>query len=100
MSDEYIKRWAEKLMEYKTEESNSIQDVRSEIEYIIMRHLREVCGDIDEDELRVYRDFDEEYFPEFNFIVPCGNKKVYIIVHVYGTVYAQIVYVDVVDKDS
>jgi hypothetical protein len=30
MSNEYIKRWAEKLMEYKTEESNSIQDVRSE----------------------------------------------------------------------
>jgi|LAFQ01.1.fsa_nt_gi hypothetical protein len=90
MSDEYIKRWAKKLVGYKTKEGGSIFDLRNEIEDIIKRHLEKICGYVDENELVPEVFYDEEYFPEFIYTISCGDKKVDIDAHVYGAVYIEI----------
>jgi hypothetical protein len=90
MSDEYIKRWAKKLMGYKTKEGGSIFDLRNEIEDIIKRHLEKICGHVDEDELVPEVLYDEEYFPEFIYTISCDDKKVDIDARVYGTFYIEI----------
>jgi hypothetical protein len=95
MSDEYIIKWAKKLIGYKTKEGGSIFDLRNEIEDIIKRHLEKICGHVDEDELVPEVLYDEEYFPEFTYTISCDDKKVDIDARVYGTFYIEIDDVDV-----
>ena len=93
MSDEYIKRWAKKLVGYKTKEGGSIFDLSDEIEDIIKSHLEKICEYVEFSYSDV--DIDDEYFPEFTYIMSCNDKKVYIGAYVYGTLYIQIDHVEV-----
>jgi len=96
MSNEYIRRWAKKLVGYKTKEGGSIFDLRDEIEDIIKRHLEKICEHIDEDELyHPHVVLDDEYFPEFIYTISCDDKKVDIEARVYGSFYIEIDYVNV-----
>lgn len=75
---EYIKRWIEKLVYFKTQEYPDVIKASVKLDEILTEHLREVCEKVNI--LDVDTKLDDRLMPMLTYFIRCDDKLLEIYV--------------------
>jgi hypothetical protein len=94
MSDEYIFKWAERLMGYTTEKYDNMEDAEYEIFNVIKEHMKNICENIEVNLENVEDRFTYGCSVYYTFCVKCDDEEIFIEATAYDYVDIEIDSVD------
>jgi hypothetical protein len=94
MSNEYIKKWAERLVGYVTKKHRYIQDAENEIFNVIKEHMKNVCKNVEVSLEDVEDNFTYGFSIYYTFSVKYDDEEIILRANAYDYVDIEIDSVD------